>query len=105
VAVAVAEPLLPPKQSTFTEAVILAVGEPALGTFTVAVAVQPFASVTVTTYDPAASPVAVAVVCTGLVFHEYEYGVVPPLAVTVAEPFGCPHVDCVNDVVRVNAGG
>jgi hypothetical protein len=37
---------------------------------TVAVAIHPLASVTVTVYDPAHNPVAVAVVCTGEVFHE-----------------------------------
>ena len=35
-----------------------------------AILVQPPASVAVTVYVPAASPVAVAVVCTGIVFHE-----------------------------------
>ena len=29
---------------------------------------------------------AVAVVCTGVVFHEYVYGVTPPLGVAVAVP-------------------
>jgi hypothetical protein len=32
---------------------------------------QPLASLTVTVYDPAARPVAVAVDCDGEVFHEY----------------------------------
>ena len=52
----------------------------------VAVAVHPFASVTVTVYVPAISPVAVGVVCTGVVFHEYVYAGVPPAGVTVAVP-------------------
>jgi hypothetical protein len=40
-----AEPLLPPKQETFTVEVIVTEGEPALGTVTDAVNVQPLASV------------------------------------------------------------
>jgi hypothetical protein len=43
-----AEPLLPPKQETLVDELIVIVGDPALGTVTVAVAVQPFASVTTT---------------------------------------------------------
>ena len=39
-------------------------------TVVLAVAVHPFPSVTVTVYVPDESPVAVAVVCTGLEFHE-----------------------------------
>jgi hypothetical protein len=38
-------------------------------TVVVAVVVQPFESVTVTVYVPAARPVAVCVVCTGTVFQ------------------------------------
>jgi hypothetical protein len=34
------------------------------------IAVQPLLSVTVTMYEPAERPVAVTVVCTGIVFHE-----------------------------------
>jgi hypothetical protein len=37
---------------------------------TVAVVIHPLASVTLTVYDPAHKPVAVAVVCTGEVFQE-----------------------------------
>ena len=47
-AVAVAEPLFPPKQSMFTEEAIVTVGDPALGTVTVVEAEHPFASVTMT---------------------------------------------------------
>ena len=57
---------------------------------TVAVCIQPLASVTVTVYVPALSPVAVGVVCTGVVFHEYVYGAVPPVAFTVAVPLFPP---------------
>src|SRR6476620_2490278 len=56
----------------------------------VAVAVNPLMSVTVTVYIPAMRPVAVCVVCTGVVFHEYVIGVAPPLGVTVALPVACP---------------
>lgn len=56
----VAEPLLPPKQFTLVEEVMLAVGPPLLTTVTVRVMVQPFASVMVQVYDPASNPVAVA---------------------------------------------
>ncbi len=54
---------------------------------------QLFASVTVTTYVPAARPVAVAPVCTGDVFHEYVYNPVPPLTVAVAVPVAPPLQD------------
>jgi hypothetical protein len=62
VAVTVAEPLLPPLQLTFVCAEIVAVGEPAFVMVTVRVMLQPFASVTVTVYEPAPRPVAVAFV-------------------------------------------
>ena len=55
---------------------------------TLDVAVQPLASVTVTLYVPPVRLVAVAVVCE--LFHSYVYGVVPPFAVTVAEPVELP---------------
>ena len=60
----------------------------AVGSVMVAVAdvVHPLLSVTVTVYEPAASPDAVAVVCTGVVFHEYVYGAVPLVAVTGSYP-------------------
>jgi hypothetical protein len=45
--------------------------------------------VTVTVYVPAASPVAVAAVPPDG-DHEYVYPGVPPLGVTVAEPFVLP---------------
>jgi hypothetical protein len=57
--VTVAEPLLPPKQVTFVEAEMLAVGPPELGTFAIAVVVHPRESVTVTVYEPASNPDAV----------------------------------------------
>ena len=50
----------------------MAAARAAAGCEMVAVAdvVHPLLSVTVTVYEPAASPDAVAVVCTGVVFHE-----------------------------------
>ena len=71
---------------------------------TLAVAVQLLASVTVTVYGPAISPVAVAVVCTGSVFHEYVYGPVPPAEVAVAVPVAPPkHFTLTWIVVTVSA--
>ena len=70
VAVTVAEPVAPPKQSTFVCAVIVAANAAAGSVMvTVAVVVHPPASVTVTVYVPAARPVAVLTVCTGMVFQ------------------------------------
>src|SRR6478736_2686683 len=57
---------------------------------TVAVVVHPPASVTVTVYVPAARFVAVAVVCTGMVFQLYVSGAVPTVGVTVADPVAPP---------------
>jgi hypothetical protein len=57
-----AEPLLPPKQLTLVVDVIVMEGEAAFGTFTVAVPVQPFASVNVTVYRLAGMFDAVAAV-------------------------------------------
>jgi hypothetical protein len=47
-------------------------------------------SVTVTVYVPASSPVAVALVCAGVVLHAYVYGEVPFDAPTVALPVDSP---------------
>jgi hypothetical protein len=67
--IAVAVPVKVPKQVTL---VWLVVTLSAAGSVmvTVAVAVHPLLSVTVTVYDPAARVPAVTVVCTGVVFHE-----------------------------------
>jgi hypothetical protein len=60
-------------------------------TVVVEVAIQPFESVTVTTYVPATRFEAVCVTCAGLVFHKYVYGGVPPLGlVTVTLPLFPP---------------
>ena len=50
--------------------VIEPVMPPVLPTTATVVVVHPFASVIVHVYDPAGMPVAVAVVSTGVVFHE-----------------------------------
>jgi len=63
------DPFDPPLQDTLVIAVVAVIGV-AWVMVTVAVVVQPLASVTVTVYDPATRPVAVAVVCTGVVFQE-----------------------------------
>jgi hypothetical protein len=102
-ALTVAEPLLPPKQRIFAEAVMVAVGEPAFVIVMVRVIVHPFASVTTTTYAPAASPVGFDPLPEG--DHEYEYGPTPPLTVIDAEPLLFPHVAGVEEVVAASAGG
>ena len=45
---------------------------------------QPLLSVTVTEYEPAINPFAEAIV--EPLLQEYEYGAVPPAAITLAEP-------------------
>jgi hypothetical protein len=60
-AVTAAEPVLPPKQSTGDE-VAVAVSAVGCVTVVIAVAVHPFASVTVTVYVPAVSELALALV-------------------------------------------
>jgi len=68
-----------------------------------AVEVHPSAVVTVTVYVPAARLVAVCVVCTGEVFHEYEYGVAPPEGFAVAVPVLDEQPEAVVVVVTVAA--
>ena len=103
VGVAVAEPLVPPKQPT-------SVPEPATdkaagwSTVAVAVAVQSFASVTVTLYTAAGSPVMVDVVAPLL--HKYVYGAVPPDALAVAVPLFPPkQLTSVLEVFATSTGG
>ena len=91
VALTVADPLAPPLQLTLVCA-------PALATSGLAgwlivndlVVWHALLSVTVTVYVPADNPVAVAVVCIGVVFQEYEYVGVPPVGATVAVPLAPP---------------
>ena len=67
---AVAVPVAPPKHATLTWLVVTVSAAAGCVIVTLAVAVQRLASVTVTVYVPAISPVAVIVVWTGTVFHE-----------------------------------
>lgn len=55
-------------------------------TWAVPFAIHPAASVTTTIYVPAVSPVAVWVVCAGMLFHRYVYDPVPPVGEAVAVP-------------------
>ena len=57
--------------------------------------VQPRLSVTVTTYVPAARPIAVSFNVGGAVFHEYEYGGDPPDEVVDTTPLELPLQDAV----------
>ena len=67
---AVAVPVAPPKHATSTWLVVTVSAAAGCVIVTFAVAVHRLASVTVTVYVPAISPVAVIVVWTGTVFHE-----------------------------------
>ena len=68
-------------------------------------ALHPLRSFTVTLKVPAGKLVAVAVVCTGDEFHEYEYVPDPPLTtVAVAVPF-TQAVSLVEDVEICSAHG
>ena len=69
---------------------LLEVADNAVGSVTVAldVVVHPLASVTVTVYVPATSPLAVAVVAALL--HAKVYGEVPPAPLAVADPSFSP---------------
>jgi hypothetical protein len=64
-----AEPLPPPLQDTFIKVDAVAPSEVGSATVAVAVVVQLCASVTITVYVPAGSPLAVAVVCAGEVLQ------------------------------------
>jgi len=88
---AVAEPFAAPHVASVV-ASILTVGSPRSLIVAVAVDEHPLASVIVTVYVPASSPVAVADVCAGDVSQLYVYGAVPPEAKAVAEPFAAPQV-------------
>jgi hypothetical protein len=87
--VAVAVPVDDPLHNTLT-CVVPTVSATGWVIVTLAVLIHRLASVTVTIYVPAARPVAVAVVCTGNVFHEYVYGPTPPAGVAVAVPVDDP---------------
>ena len=100
----VALPVLSPLQFMLLPADAVIEGPPALDTAAVAVLVHPFASVTVTVYEPATRFDAVAPdPPVGL--QRYVSAPVPPLAFTEADPFAEPHVAAVDVVAAVIAGG
>jgi hypothetical protein len=74
----------------FTADCTVTAGAPVVATTMPDVVVHPFASVTVTEYDPPARLTAVAVVCEFV--HAYVYGPVPPLASASAVPLLFPQV-------------
>jgi hypothetical protein len=88
----------------FVEAVIAAVGDPAFTIVTECVIEQPFASVMVQVYVPAARLDAVAPVPPDGA-HEKVYPGVPPAGVTVAEPVGLPQIAVTVVDVAVTAVG
>ena len=94
--VAVAVPIL--AEQAVGVVVVVAASPLVDATVTVATPLQPDASVTVTEYTPAARPVAVGVVCGGVVLHEYVYGVCPPEGVAVAVPLLLEHCDGVEAI-------
>ena len=86
VGVTLADPLLPPVHDTLVSVAAEEVSNVGCVIAVVEVLEQLWPSVTVTVYEPAASPVAVAVVCTGVVVQLYENGGKPPVAAIVADP-------------------
>ena len=82
-------PLHAPKQLTFTKVGTEHTAWLGSEIVTESMAAQLFASVTVTVYVPAVRPVAVALVPPDGA-HEYVNGPVPPVIVTVADPFPPP---------------
>ena len=95
-AVTVAVPSVPPLQRTSVDATI-AVGPSMLLMVAKIESMQSLASVIKTVYDPPDKLVAVAFVCIPGSSHRYVYGLVPPLATAVADPFDPPH-DASTDV-------
>ena len=102
VAVRLIEPVLFPKHNTFTW-VLLNVN-PACGWVIVTVvwAIQPFASVTVTVYVPAAKFVGSS--CVVLLLQAYVYGAVPPVTVRLIEPVLFPKHNTFTCVVERASG-
>jgi hypothetical protein len=101
--VTVAVPLEPPLQDTGVD-VADAVSTAGSVTVVDAVAEQPLLSVTVTEYDPAARPVAVAPVW--LFDHRYVLPPLPPAGVTVAVPLLPPLQETgVDDADAVRTAG
>jgi hypothetical protein len=87
----VALPVEFPKHSTFVWPEILAARR-ADGCVIVAFneVMQPRASVIVQVHVPAGKPVAIALVCAGVVFQRKEYGVLPPMAAMATLPVELP---------------
>ena len=78
--------MFPPLQNTFTCEVVTAIllEGAVINTLALCDTVHPLLSVTVTTYPPMESPVAVAVVCPFV--QEYEKVPLPPATIAVALP-------------------
>ena len=100
----VAEPLFPPLQLIFVFTTELAVNAVGSVIVTLDALVHELASVIVTVYVPAATPVIEAVVAELL--QAKVYGAVPPEPLAVAPPFDNPlHVVLVFTVLAVSAVG
>jgi hypothetical protein len=84
VALAVAPPSLKPLHVVLLSTTVDATTNVGSVTVTDALSVQPFASVNVTEYVPAITPVILAVVA--VLLHIYVYAIVPPVALAVAPP-------------------
>ena len=88
VALAVASPSDPPLQLTSSSTVVDATTAAGSSIVTLSVSVHPLASVAVTVYVPAASPVMVAPV--PLLLQANVFVPVPPVALAVADPSETP---------------
>jgi hypothetical protein len=88
VALAVAPPSLKPLQLMLLSTTLDAANTAGSVMVIELLSVHPFASVIVTEYVPAATPVILAVVAALL--HIYVYGMVPPVPVTVPPPSARP---------------
>lgn len=99
------DPVVEPLHKMLVTELIVTVGAPLLLTVAVPVPVHPLASVMVTLYTPAISPVAVCVDCEGVVAQLYVYDPVPPAGVAVAVPVPEPQFVFVVDVPTVMAAG
>jgi hypothetical protein len=84
VKVALAPPVAVPLQLTLLSTTVAAINTAGSVTITLEESVHPFASVTVTLYVPATTPVILAEVA--LLLHWYKYPEVPPVSLTVAPP-------------------
>ena len=94
-------PDAPPEHSTPSEVISAARG-PGCVMLTLAVAGQPFASVTVTPYSPAGTPVSVGPVAP--VDQRKAYGPVPPCGTTVALPDAPPKHSTPSEAISAARG-